>query len=119
MSELEQRRRTVRVLELMTQSFEAHTRGDAAAVKAAIDEAIDVDFMAFTGIQGGIIIGEVPNPDQDLPGWTAYVGAAREELARLESDTEAWGGKIPPPGYGYAEWVAEGQGDGTSPAGNE
>jgi hypothetical protein len=109
--ELEQRRRTVRVLELMTQSFEAHTRSDEAAFRSAADEAFGVDTTALVGIQGGIVIGEIPNPENDWPAWNEYVAAAQEELARLESDTEAWGGQIPPPGYGYAEWVEEGRAD--------
>jgi hypothetical protein len=84
MSDLEQRRRTVRVLELLDESFRAHQRGDDSECGRLIDEACDVDAFAVSGIQGGVRIGEIPNPDTHLFEWAAYVQAARDELARAE-----------------------------------
>jgi hypothetical protein len=88
MADLEQRRRTVRVLDLLSDSFEAHERGDAAGMGRLIDEALEVDAFAVSGIQGGIIIGEIPDPARDWPGWGLYVDAAREALMAAEAEGE-------------------------------
>ena len=83
MADLDQKRRTVRVLELLSESFEAHMRGDDEAFRRALDEAMGLDAFAFSGIQGGIVIGEIPNPERDWPlrwstsrrtatGWPAW-----------------------------------------------
>jgi hypothetical protein len=86
MSDLDQRRRTVRVLELLGESVEAHARGDAAASERLISEAADVDAFAMSGIHGGILIGEIPSPDRNWAGWCEYVQAAKDALAEAESD---------------------------------
>lgn len=82
--QLEQRRRTVRVLELLDQSYAAGARGDIDALRAAITEAVDTDLDALAVIQGGIVIGEIPNPSRDPDGWAEYVQAARDALAEAE-----------------------------------
>lgn len=84
MSDLEQRRRTVRVLELLDASYRAHQRGDDDECGRLIGEACDVDAFAVSGIQGGVTTGEIPNPDTHLFEWAAYVQAARDELVRAE-----------------------------------
>ena len=84
MSNLDQRRRTVRVLELLSESVEAYARGDASAADRLIQEAAEADVMAMSGIQGGILIGEIPHPEQDWAAWTEYVQAARDALAEAE-----------------------------------
>lgn len=86
MTELEQKRRTVRVLELLNTSFEAHRRGDETAFKAALDEAMAVDGAAFCVIHGGITIGEIPNPERDWPGWGEYLAVNQDGLARAEAE---------------------------------
>ena len=88
MTDLEQKRRTVRVLELLTESFEAHQRGDDEAFRAALDAAFECDPAAVAGIQGGIIIGEIPNPERDWPLWTEYVSVNREGLAAMEAERD-------------------------------
>jgi hypothetical protein len=85
MSDLDQRRRTVRVLELLSESVEAYASGDAAGSDRLISEAARVDVMAMSGIQGGILIGEIPHPEQDWAAWTEYVQAARDALAEAEA----------------------------------
>jgi hypothetical protein len=85
-SGLEQRRRTVRVLELLSESFEAHQRGDDESFHAILDTAMECDGLAFAGIRVGITIGEIPNPERDWPAWGAYVAAAREALAAAEAE---------------------------------
>jgi hypothetical protein len=40
----------------------------------------------MSGIQGGILIGEIPHPERDWAGWTAYVQAARDALAEAERE---------------------------------
>ena len=86
MADLEQKRRTVRVLELLTESFEAHKRGDDEAFRRALDEATVLDPFAVHGIRGGIVIGEIPNPERDWPLWVEYVQVNREGLARMEAE---------------------------------
>src|ERR1035441_10019938 len=57
MSDLGQHRRTVRVLGLLSESVEAYASGDAGTADRLIREAAEVDVMAMSGIQGGILIG--------------------------------------------------------------
>jgi hypothetical protein len=85
MSDLEQKRRTVRVLELLSESFEAHRRGDDEAFRRALDEAMELDLFAYDGIRGGIMIGEIPNPERDWPAWGEYVSVNQEGLAAAEA----------------------------------
>jgi hypothetical protein len=86
MSALDQHRRTVRVLELLSESVEAYARGDASAADRLIQEAAEVDVMAMSGIQGGILIGQIPHPERDWAEWTMYVQAARDALAAAERE---------------------------------
>lgn len=86
MSDLEQKRRTVRVLELFSASFEAHQRGDDESFRAILDTATECDGLAFAGIRAGITIGEIPDPELDWPAWAEYVSVNREGLARLEAE---------------------------------
>src|ERR1035441_1617534 len=88
MSDLDQHRRTVRVLGLLSKSVEAYTRGDASAADRLIREAAEADVMAMSGIQGGILIGEIPHPEQDWDGWTMYVQSARDALAAAEAQED-------------------------------
>jgi hypothetical protein len=88
MSDLDQRRRTVRVLELLSDSFEAHERGDTAGMDRLMSEAAELDVSAVSVIQGGIMIGEIPNPERDWPSWVEYVSVNREGLARMEAEEE-------------------------------
>jgi hypothetical protein len=86
MADLDQKRRTVRVLELLSESFEAHMRGDAETFRRVLDEAIELDGFAFAGIRGGIAIGEIPNPERDWPLWVEYVSVNKEGLAAMEAE---------------------------------
>lgn len=88
MSDLDQKRRTVRVLELLSESFEAHVRGDDEAFRRALDAASECDAFAVIGIRGGIAIGEIPNPERDWPLWAEYVQANRDGLARMEEEEQ-------------------------------
>jgi hypothetical protein len=91
MADLEQKRRTVRVLELLTESFEAHRRGDDEAFRRSLDEAAELDQFALVGIRGGITIGEIPNPERDWPAWGEYVSVNQEGLAAMEAEDAANG----------------------------
>lgn len=86
MPDLEQKRRTVRVLELLNDSFEAHRRGDGETFAATLDEAMTVDLAAYAGIQAGLTIGEIPNPEHDWPAWTEYLTVNRDSLTRAETE---------------------------------
>jgi len=89
MSDLEQKRRTVRVLELLSESFEAHQRDDDGGFRRALDEACELDGFAVAGIRGGIAIGEIPNPERDWLAWCEYVAVNREGLAVMEAEEGA------------------------------
>jgi hypothetical protein len=84
MADLEQKRRTVRVLELLSESFDAHARGDNEAFRRALDEAMELDLAAYDGIWGGIMIGEIPNPERDWAPWMEYVQVNRDALVEAE-----------------------------------
>jgi hypothetical protein len=88
--ELEQRRRTVRVLELLDQSHAAYIRGDLAACDRALIDAIATDLDAMAVIEGGMRIGEIPNPDADA--WAEYLADARDALAEAELAEGGTGG---------------------------
>jgi hypothetical protein len=83
--ELEQKRRTVRVLELLNQSFEAHKSEDYAGFARAMIEAEKLDMAALVGIQMGMRIGEIPNPEYDWIGWGEYLSVNQESLAQAEA----------------------------------
>jgi hypothetical protein len=61
---------------------------------------------------GSVVIPD-PDPDReaDLDGiWgPPYDEPMTEAEAAAASGLEAWGGRLPEPGYGYADWVAEGR----------
>ncbi len=87
MADLEQKRRTVRVLELLDKSFQAHARGDLVACDAAVNEAIECDAAAVSVIRGGMVIGEIPRPEEHWPEWRDYVAASQEGLRRMEEES--------------------------------
>jgi ketosteroid isomerase-like protein len=93
MADLDQRRRTVKVIELLDRSFAAYERGDTAARDALVAEALEVDAAAVSVIRGGMLIGEIPRPSEHPREWAEWVQAGQDELARAESDAEAWGGR--------------------------
>lgn len=107
MTDQDQHRRTVRVLELLGESSQAFRRGDPGEADRLVGEAADVDAMAMSGIYGGVLTGEIPSPDLDWAGWCEYVQAARDALAAAESDDMARGGRGP--SASYEEWLAEGR----------
>lgn len=85
-AELEQKRRAVKVLHLLTESYMAHSRGDLAACDAAISQALETDAAVVSVVQGGMVIGEIPRPEDNPTGWDEYVAANEESLARLEAE---------------------------------
>lgn len=86
MADLEQKRRTVRVLELMDASFRAHQRDDHAAFEAAMNEALEIDAGVVSVVRGGMIIGEIPRPEEYPGEWLEYLQANRDGLARMEAE---------------------------------
>ena len=71
--DLEQHRRTVRVLGLLDESFRAHERGDAETCDAKLSDACTVDVDVVSAVQGGIQIGEIPGPESRPVEWAVYV----------------------------------------------
>jgi hypothetical protein len=104
-ADLGQRRRTVKVIELLDRSFGAYERGDTAARDALVAEALEVDAAAVSVIRGGMMIGEIPRPSEHPQAWAEWVQAGQDELARAESDAEAWGGRGV--SGSYADWLAD------------
>lgn len=86
MTDLDQKRRAVRVLELMDESFRAHQRGDTAAFEAAIYEALGTDPDVVSVVRGGMIIGEIPRPEEHPGAWLEYLQANRDGLAAMEAE---------------------------------
>jgi len=50
-----------------------------------------------------------PGPEADDVGGMSEHRPEWDEVARAEAERDAWGGKAPEPGYGYADWAAEGR----------
>lgn len=86
MSDLDQIRRNVTVMNLLTESYEAHQRGDYDAARTAMDRATEVSPDAVAVITGGMFIGEVPSPEDDFGAWVEYVDAQRAKLAQAEAE---------------------------------
>ena len=84
--DIDQLRRNVQVMDLLTRSYEAHYRGDREVFESAFDEAMEIDAAAVSVLRGGMMIGEVPNPERDWETWTEYVQAARDKLAAAEGE---------------------------------
>jgi ketosteroid isomerase-like protein len=86
MYDLDQLRRNVAIMDLLTASYEAWSRGDKAESDARITEALDVDADVVSILRGGMLTGEVPQPGEDPQAWTAYVSDAQEKLALAEGE---------------------------------
>jgi hypothetical protein len=103
-NDLAQLRRTVRVLELLDESFRAHQAGDLATFDIAAARANEVDAFAVSGITGGMVIGEIPHPEKAPQAWAEYVAAAQSRLAEAETaagqdwDCTAYGPEARPSG---------------------
>lgn len=86
-TELAQRRRNVRCLELLDDSYRAHTRGLARATQRLGDTAYALAPETCGTVLAGMQIGEVPHPGDDPHGWADYLQAQRDALAQLEQET--------------------------------
>ena len=73
---------TLRVLELLDESFRAYQGDDHARFTRALNDAMELDVHAVSIVQGGMIIGEIPHPERDPQGWAEYLEAAREQLGQ-------------------------------------
>jgi hypothetical protein len=83
-NDAERTRQTAEVLRLLDESFRAHRRGDKEASDRAAQEACRLDVYAVSVVQGGIFIGEVPDPGRDYPAWADYVQNAQDRAAEAE-----------------------------------
>lgn len=82
----DQRARTARVLDLLDQSHRAYARGDKDESRRLMAEAADLDAAAVVGVRGGMILGEIPNPELDPNAWADYI-AAQRSLRQPTDDT--------------------------------
>lgn len=74
----DQHQQTATVLELLDQSWCAHRAGNRAEAERLIVEAVELDVDCVAAVRGGILIGEIPNPETDYPAWADYVVTIRE-----------------------------------------
>lgn len=86
MTELERKRLTTRVLDLLDASARAHTDGDRDKSSDLMQQACELDVTVVSAIEGGITIGEVPHPHRNPAEWAEYVAAQRDGLAGMEQD---------------------------------
>jgi hypothetical protein len=86
MDDVGRAQQTAQVLRLLDESFRAHARGDKPAADAAAQEACRLDVDCVSVIQGGIYIGEIPNPETDYPAWADYVAAAQGQARDDEEE---------------------------------
>jgi hypothetical protein len=91
MGDLDQLRRNVRVMDLLTGSVTAWTLGDRKKAERLVREALECDATAVRVTQGGMLTGEVPRPEEDPVAWHEYVESAREKLARAEAGEDGDG----------------------------
>jgi hypothetical protein len=75
----DQPQRTAAVLELLDRSWVAHRTGNRTEAERLIMEAVELDVVCVSAVRGGILIGEIPNPETDYPAWADYVVTAREK----------------------------------------
>lgn len=84
--DLDQTRRSVRVLELLDESAQAHKAGDKTRADLLFEEASKLDHTAVSIIYGGMLIGEIPRPDSQPLEWAEFLNAQRAGLATLEGE---------------------------------
>lgn len=72
----EQAERTRVVIGLLDHSFGQHQGGRQDRSDRFLTEANKIDAVAVTGIHGGMLIGEIPNPEVDPYVWAEWVAAA-------------------------------------------
>lgn len=82
--DIDRSRLTLEVLTLMDQGFQAKAKGDQDGFDRAIQAAVRRDVDCVSVVQGGMIIGEIPNPEFDMNGWDAYFAAARQALGSAQ-----------------------------------
>lgn len=78
LTDIERSQRTAEVLRLLDKSFRAHRAGLGAASDRAAAAACRLDVDCVSVVQGGILIGEIPDPARDPAGWAGYVQAAQD-----------------------------------------
>lgn len=64
---------TAAVLRLLDESFRARQRGDQAECALALAAAARLDVDVVAAVEGGITIGEIPNPERHYEAWADYV----------------------------------------------
>jgi hypothetical protein len=80
--------RTVRALELLAESHDAHAHGDVERCQQLVDQAVtECGDFTVQGIRGGMLIGEIPMPYDER--WHRYLDHQRDRLAaELNAATE-------------------------------
>jgi hypothetical protein len=78
-----QLRRTVRALELLADSYQAHQASDQEAMGAAFAASAEECPVEWNLLQGGMRIGEVPQPGDEA--WPEYLATQQARLAELNA----------------------------------
>lgn len=76
-------RRTALTLLVLDRSFKAHQRGRYTESRDLLQAASEEDPVLVSVVQGGVVIGKIPNPESDPAGWADYVQAAQDQANRL------------------------------------
>lgn len=77
---IDRKRRAADVLDLLDRSYQAFYQGNTETSMSLAEEAADLDVHIVAAVQGGIMIGEIPNPKHDYAAWSDYVSSARNGL---------------------------------------
>jgi hypothetical protein len=73
MTDEERRRLTGRVIHLLDLCVKAYRRDDRPEFIRLREEATGLDAFCVSAILGGIMLGEIPNPETDPDGWAQFV----------------------------------------------
>lgn len=75
---------TAAVLLLFGESFAAYAAGDRAAADRHLGHAALLDATCVLAVQGGMTIGEIPNPERDPDGWDDYLSTALDNAGDVQ-----------------------------------
>ena len=81
-TQIDQRRRSVRCLQLLDASHRAHARGLLRACDRLGDRARETAPDTHDAVIGGILAGGLPSPENEPEDWADYVQAQRDGLAQ-------------------------------------
>ncbi|MEU7591277.1 hypothetical protein AB0A95_33895 [Micromonospora sp. NPDC049230] len=94
--DVDQATRTAAVLRLFGDSFDAFAAGDREDADRYLGWAALIDPFCVSGVHGGIMIGQIPNPEHNPDDWDDYLAAAMSNASDVEP-LIAWARTQSPP----------------------